>query len=53
MDLYSISQTERRAMAANARQKRSYQGEFQHQLFMFRSVHDSDHGGVVRISVGQ
>ena len=39
-----------------ARQKRSYlhhQGEFQHQLFTFRSVHDSDHGGVVRISVGQ
>ena len=30
-----------------------HQGEFQHQLFTFRSVHDSDHGGVVRISVGQ
>ena len=45
-----------RAMAATARQKRSYlhhQGEFQHQLFTFRSGHDSDHGGVVRISVGQ
>ena len=45
-----------RAMAATARQKRSYlhhQGEFQLQLFTFRSVHDSDHGGVVRISVGQ
>ena len=39
-----------------ARQNCSYlhhQGEFQHQLFTFRSVHDSDHGGVVRISVGQ
>ena len=36
------------------RQKRSYlkhQGDFQHQLFTFRSVRDSDHGGVVRISV--
>ena len=45
-----------RAMAATARQKRSYlhhQGECQHQLLSFRSVHDSDHGGVVRISVGQ
>ena len=45
-----------RAMAATARQKRSYlhhQGEFQHQLFTFRSGHDSDHDGVVRISVGQ
>ena len=45
-----------RAMAATARQKRSYlhhQGEFQHQLFTFRSGHDSDHGGVVTISVGQ
>ena len=45
-----------RAMAATARQKRFYlhhQGEFQHQLFTFRSVHDGDHGGVVRISVGQ
>ena len=39
-----------------ARQKRSYlshQGEFQHQLLSFRSVLDSDHGGVVRIYVGQ
>ena len=45
-----------RAMAATARQKRLYlhhQGEFQHQLFTFRSVLDSDHGGVVRIFVGQ
>ena len=45
-----------RAMAATARQKRSYlhhQGEFQHQLFTFRSGHDSDHGGIVRIAVGQ
>ena len=45
-----------RAMAATARQKRSYlhhQGEFQHQLFTFRSGHDSDHGGIVRISAGQ
>ena len=45
-----------RAMAATARQKRSYlhhQGEFQHQLFTFRSGHDSDHDGIVRISVGQ
>ena len=45
-----------RAMAATARQKRSYlhhQGEFQHQLFTFRSGHDSDYGGIVRISVGQ
>ena len=39
-----------------ARQKRlylSHQGEFQHQLLSFRSVLDSDHGGVVRIYVGQ
>ena len=39
-----------------ARQKRSYlhhQGEFQHQLFSFRSGHDSDHGSLVRIFVGQ
>ena len=45
-----------RAMAATARQKRSYlhhQGEFQHQLITFRSGHDSDHGGIVRIAVGQ
>ena len=45
-----------RAMAATARQKRSYlhhPGEFQHQLFTFRSGHDSGHDGVVRISVGQ
>ena len=45
-----------RAMAATARQKRSYlhhQGEFQHQLLSFRSVLDSVHGGVVRIYVGQ
>ena len=38
------------------RQKRSYlhhQGEFQHHLLSFRSVLDSDHCGVVRISVGQ
>ena len=45
-----------RAMAVTARQKRSYlhhQGEFQHQLFTFRSGHYSDHHGVVRISVGQ
>ena len=44
------------AMAATARQKSSYlhhQGEFHHQRFTFRSGHDSDHGGVVRISVGQ
>ena len=44
------------AMATTARQKNSYlhhQGEFQHQLFTFRSGHDSDHGGVGRISVGQ
>ena len=45
-----------RAMAATARQKRSYlhhQGGFQHQLFTFRSGHDSDHGSVVRIFVVQ
>ena len=45
-----------RAMVATARQKRSYldhQIEFQHQLFTFRSGHDSDHGSVVRIFVGQ
>ena len=30
-----------------------HQGEFQHQFFTLRSVHDSDHGGVVRIFVGQ
>ena len=37
-----------------ARQKRSYlhhQGEFQHNYFDFMSLHDSDHDGVVRISV--
>ena len=41
-------------MAATARQKRSYlyhQGEFQHNYFDFVSLHDSDHDGVVRISV--
>ena len=44
-----------RAMAATARQKRSYlhhQGEFQHNYFDFVSLHDSDHDGVVRIFVG-
>ena len=44
------------AMATTARQKSSYlhhHGEFQHQLFTFRSGHDSDHGGVGRISVDQ
>ena len=43
-----------RVMAATARQKRSYlhhQGEFQHNYFDFVSLHDSDHDGVVRISV--
>ena len=43
-----------RAMAATARQKRSYlhhQGEFQHNYFDFMSLQDSDHDGVVRISV--
>ena len=38
-----------------ARQKRSYlhhQGEFQHQNCTVRTVHDSDHDGVVRISAG-
>ena len=43
-----------RAMAATARQKRSYlyhQGEFQHNYFDFVSLHHSDHDGVVRISV--
>ena len=42
-------------MAATVRQKRSYlhhQGEFQHNYFDFVSLHDSDHGGVVRIFVG-
>ena len=42
-----------RAMAATARQKSHHQGEFQYQLFTFRSGHDSNHGDVVRISVGQ
>ena len=45
-----------RAMAAStARQKRSYlhhQGVFQHQNCTVRTVHDSDHKGVVRIFVG-
>ena len=43
-----------RAMAATARQKRSYlyhQGEFQHNYFDFVSLHHSDHDGVIRISV--
>ena len=43
-----------RAMASTARQKRSYlhhQGEFQHQNCTVRTVHDSDHEGVVRIFV--
>ena len=43
-----------RAMAAMARQKRSYlyhQGEFQHNYFDFVSLHHSEHDGVVRISV--
>ena len=37
--------------ACNGRQKRSYlhhRGEFQHQLFTFGSLHDSNHGGVVK-----
>ena len=41
-------------MAATARQKRLYlhhQGEFQHNYYTFVSLHDSDHNGVVRISV--
>ena len=44
-----------RAMAAMARQKRLYlqhQGEFQHQNCTVRTVHDSDHDGVVRIFAG-
>ena len=44
-----------RAMAATARQKRLYlqhQGEFQHQNCTVRTVHDSDHDGVVRIFAG-
>ena len=44
-----------RAMAATARQKRSYlyhQGEFQRNYFDFVSLHHSDHDGVVRIFVG-
>ena len=44
-----------RAMAATARQKRSYlhhQGEFQLQNCTVGTVHDSDHEGVVRIFVG-
>ena len=43
-----------RAMAA-ALQKRLYlhhQGEFQHQNCTVRTVHDSDHDGVVRIFAG-
>ena len=42
-------------MAATARQKRLYlqhQGEFQHQNCTVRTVHDSDHDGVVRIFAG-
>ena len=38
-----------------AREKRSYlhhQGEFQHQNCTVRTVHDSDHDGVVRIFAG-
>ena len=44
-----------RAMAATARQKRSYlyhQSEFQHNYFDFVSLHHSDHDGVVKIFVG-
>ena len=44
-----------RAMAATARQKRSYlhhQGEFQHQNCTLGSLHDSDHDDVVRFFVG-
>ena len=44
-----------RAMAATARQKRSYlhhQGEFQLQNCTVGTVHDSDQEGVVRIFVG-
>ena len=44
-----------RAMAATARQKRLYlqhHGEFQHQNCSVRTVHDSDHDGVVRIFAG-
>ena len=41
-----------RAMAANGETKAlisPHRCEFQHQLFTFRSVHDSDHGSVVRM----
>ena len=44
-----------RAMAATARQKHLYlqhQGEFQHQNYTVRTVHDSDHDSVVRIFAG-
>ena len=43
-----------RAMAATARQKRLYlhhQGEFRHNYCVVVSLHDSDHDGVVRISL--
>jgi len=42
------------AMAATGRQKGSllhHQGEFLHNYYMFVSLHDSDHEGVVRIFV--
>ena len=43
-----------RAMAATARQKRLYlhhQGEFRYNYCVVVSLHDSDHDGVVRISL--
>ena len=43
-----------RAMAADGTTKRLYlhhQGEFQHNYCTVVSLHDSDHDGVVRISV--
>jgi len=42
-------------MAINGRQKGSelhHHGEFLHNYYTFESVHDGDHNGVVRISVG-
>ena len=44
-----------RAMAIYGRQKRSElhsRGEFLHNYYMFESMHDGDHDGVVRIFVG-
>ena len=51
MQLASNVEESARGMAADGKTKVPV-GEFQHQLFAFVSLNDSDHGSVVRIFVG-